>query len=307
MREKISVTQIATLTGHKGAIFALEKAVEAPCFFSGDGNGWIAKWDLTDTSTAKVIAQVPSNIFALCLLEKVQLLAVGSMQGVLYFIDLQNNKVIPPTLKLGNAIFSIKQRGDYLYIGTGEGTLVIFHIPSLKVSKQVNISTKSIRQITLHPTQPIATLACSDHKIYVVDLVNYKVRQHLIHHQNSVFSTCFTKDGQYLWSGSRDAHLARWELGKQYELITTAPAHLFTINSLVQSPNQQWVATGSRDRTIKIWSAKHGNLLKVIDNTKSNIQGHQNSVNILHWSTHQQYLLSGSDDRTIMVWKITQQ
>ena len=64
----------------------------------------------------------------------------------------------------------------------------------------------------------------------------------------------------------------------------------------------KFFATGSRDKTIKIWNADNFELLLRIDNAKN--KGHTQSVNKLLWSDFNNYLVSTGDDKAIMVWKI---
>ena len=82
----------------------------------------------------------------------------------------------------------------------------------------------------------------------------------------------------------------------------TIPAHMFTINDIVFSPDGKLMATAGRDKHIKIWDAEAFNLLKVIDREK--FGGHINSVNKLFWSNWNNYLISCGDDKAVMVWEI---
>jgi len=124
-------------------------------------------------------------------------------------------------------------------------------------------------------------------------------------HQNSVFSLCFSPDGRFLLSGSRDAHLKIWDVAQAYQAQQDIVAHLFAINHIVFSPDQRWFATCSMDKSIKVWDAASFRLLKVIDRARH--AGHGTSVNKLMWSSFDNLLLSGSDDKRISVWSIKNQ
>ncbi len=301
----MNIHNITTLTGHKGGIYALEQAANNQYFYSADGAGWVVKWDITKPDKAHLIAKVPSNIFALCLIKDQHLLAVGSLQGILYFIDLKKNEVLTPPLQFPKTIYALHQWKNYLLIGTGDGKIAVLNLQNRTIKKTLTIATNSIRQIKIHPHENIAAIASSDNNVYLLDLEKMKVHSSLVYHKNSVFCLQFLKNGQKLFAGSRDAHLSIWEKNNtDYLLQHTIPAHLFTINDLSISPNQKWLVTASRDKSLKIWEVKSLKLLKVIDPLKPNSNAHKHSVNTLLWTSFNDYIISGSDDKTIKIWKI---
>lgn len=312
--KNVSIQNIGTLTGHKGAVFALAPGLTPHTFFSGDGNGWVVKWDMTKRNQGELIAKVPSNIFALCLIKEKGLLVVGAMQGILYFIDLAEKKVIPPTLQFSTSIFDVKVHQHHLYIADGTGVLSLFDLHHFKLKQSFTVTNERIRSISIVPDQQQIVLGCSNHQTYLLDISTHNTKSILKHHTNSVFATHFVEKGPYLVTGGRDASMAIWEYPakdgttKQVaipQLIQSIPAHLFTVNSIAQSPDGQWLATGSRDKSIKIWDIERGfTLRKVIDFTKPHLQAHKHSVNHLLWLPHQQTLVSGSDDRTVKLWRV---
>jgi len=83
----------------------------------------------------------------------------------------------------------------------------------------------------------------------------------------------------------------------------TVAAHMFAINSLSISPKHDFFATGSMDKSIKVWDLETFRLLKVID--KSRHAGHTTSVNKVLWTNYNNQLLSCSDDKKISIWDLS--
>ena len=297
---KILVKRIAKLSGHKSAIFTIEKSKEQSCFFSAGGDGMVAHWDVTKPDEGKLIARVPSNIFALKYLEKRNLLALGSLQGILYFIDLENNKVIEPPIKLEKAIYDFEVIEDKLLVAGGGGKLSVVDIESNQVTAQYTLSTENLRSVSFDENLGAIVVGASDNTAYLLNQ-NFQLTQLLEQHYSSIFTTKLLRN-KTLLTGSRDAHLAAWSYNGHWENEHYIPAHNYTINDIVEHPTLSIFATASRDKTIKIWDADTLTLLKVINKQKQD--GHLNSVNKLLWLPHKNWLVSASDDHTIMVWEI---
>ena len=57
------------------------------------------------------------------------------------------------------------------------------------------------------------------------------------------------------------------------------------------------LASGSRDRTIKLWNVESRTEV-------ATLKGHSNSVNSVAFNSEGTLLASGSDDRTIKLWNV---
>lgn len=69
------------------------------------------------------------------------------------------------------------------------------------------------------------------------------------------------------------------------------------ITGITSTTPGQFVATGGRDKMIKIWDSTSGQCIKTLT-------GHDNWIRGLCWSPDGQYLLSCSDDKTIKIWDL---
>src|SRR5882757_5176586 len=103
---------------------------------------------------------------------------------------------------------------------------------------------------------------------------------------SAIFSTKFTKG-------------IRMQTGKL--LSWPAPAlqwtgHTGSIYCMSYSPNGTHIATGSSDRTIRIWDAETG---VAVGNP---LEGHPAYVLSVAYSPNGQHIISGSEDRTIRIW-----
>ncbi|KAF9536575.1 hypothetical protein EC957_010423, partial [Mortierella hygrophila] len=73
--------------------------------------------------------------------------------------------------------------------------------------------------------------------------------------------------------------------------------HTQQVTAVAFSADSHWIATGSRDLTVRLWDARSGILDRVLE-------GHTLAVNCLVFSPNSHEILSGSLDGTIRAWDL---
>ena len=299
---KIKITKLATLTGHKDCIYTLEKADKDNVFFSGDGDGMVVAWDFKNPDTGKLIAKTDASVYALHYMPGLNYLIVGENFAGLHIIDLKENKEIKFIRITSAAIFDIKVFENVIFVATGDGEVILVNKNDFSLLNKIKLSEKSARAIAICQQKEEFAVGYSDNHIRIFDLKDHTLKQTISAHDNSVFTIVYSPDGKYLLSGGRDAHIKVWDVPGNYKLFNDIVAHMYTINHITYRPDGKYFLTSSMDKSIKVWDADKFKLLKVID--KSRHAGHGTSVNKLYWSKHKEQVASCSDDKTISIWKI---
>jgi len=82
-----------------------------------------------------------------------------------------------------------------------------------------------------------------------------------------------------------------------WKLFRVISGHLGWVRCVAVEPGNQWFATGSADRVIKIWDLASGKL-------KLSLTGHISSVRGLAVSSRQPYLFSCGEDKQVKCWDL---
>ena len=297
----LSIQQINRAKLHNGSIYTVVKGEDENTFLSGGSEGIVIKWNVLKQDQAMAIARVEGQIFSLLYLPGKNHLMMGTMAGNLHVIDLNLKKEIHNIQYHEQSIFDLKLHGDEIFATSKDGTFSVWSTIDYGLKRIVSLSDLSLRSIDFHPQKKEAAIGGSDNKVYIVDLTSWKTITILEGPDNSVFSVQYLMDGRQLLAGSRNAQLYLYDTEDQ-RLLKQIKAHLYTINHIQLIVENNFFATASRDKTIRIWNASTFELVKSLDHEK--YDGHVNSVNKLLWLPSHHYLISGSDDRSIITWKI---
>ncbi|XP_013390032.1 transducin beta-like protein 3 isoform X3 [Lingula anatina] len=126
-------------------------------------------------------------------------------------------------------------------------------------------------------------------------------------HTHAVGAVAFSRLApSFIVSGSQDCTIKLWSVPDNHcgNSVTnlhanmTEKAHEKDINSITVSPNDKLLATGSQDRTAKVWNASSLSLLGVC-------RGHRRGIWCVQFSPVDQCLATSSSDGTIKIWSLS--
>ncbi len=92
-------------------------------------------------------------------------------------------------------------------------------------------------------------------------------------HEGSVEALAISPDGTFLVSGGADKTVRVWDLATLGDPALSPgdvlarlqlQGHTGLINSVAISPDGRWIASGSADRTIRLWQADNGQLIRTL-------------------------------------------
>ncbi|PHI21646.1 hypothetical protein CEQ90_02210 [Lewinellaceae bacterium SD302] len=301
------LTRTAERKGHNGSIYQLIRADDG--FYSVAGDGWLVHWPQNDPELGKMVAKVEGGqLYSMQAIAEKNLLLAGDINGGLHWLYPEDQEKNQHRALHKKGIYTIHSDGrGRVFCGGGDGVLSKWSLESGRAIESLPLAAAAVRSLCYFEAKNILYAGVSDHHVYAIDPIKMQVIHHWKAHDNSVFSLVLRKesDGSHsLTSAGRDARIKRWQLGPDglsVDVLKNIPAHNATINELAYSPDGKYLATASRDKTIRLWEADSLKLLKSVEPIRD--RGHVNSVNSILWLDERCFVTAG-DDRRILEWTL---
>jgi WD repeat-containing protein 61 len=297
----VNITKANTLLGHNGPIYTIIPGLLPHTLISGGSDGLAVEWNLETIGPGAVIAKVQGVIYSIAVLGT-QYMAIGTDKGGIHIIDLNLKREVKYLLNHANGVFDIAYlpKHNQFVALSGDGSFSVWDAQTFTCLATIKLCDAKLRSISINAAETQMAIACGDNTIRIFSTDTLTEIHQLANHTLSVNAVKYHPNGQWLLSGSRDAHLNVYDIEDDYALLHSIPAHNFAIYSITFNIDNTLFATASRDKTAKVWNANTLEVLQRIDKEKHS--GHINSVNKALWLNN--YLITCSDDRAIILWQV---
>jgi len=301
LSQPISVTHAGNLSGHRGAVYCMTPWAQNNVFYTSGGDGWIVAWPATgEVADGHLIAETGTKIFAMDIHPENIFLVAGDINGHMYWIDLHEKEITGRVVWHTKSVFALAFTPYGLLSAAGDGILCLWDGAMRRPMMSVQLSAQGLRSMAFDAKSGRVYVGSSDQHIYIWNVAAWSLEETIRHaHTNSVFSLLVTEEGRLL-SGGRDAQLGIWDTSS-LENIQKLPAHWYTINKIISMGGTPFVATASRDKTIRIWLRETLQPLVTLNAIQG---GHVHSVNSLLWLQDKRVLVSSGDDKIIRLWSV---
>ncbi len=163
-----------------------------------------------------------------------------------------------------------------------------------------NEHTDTATQVVAHPNKKLIVSGGRDRQLIVWSMPEGKVLRRW-KAPSSINGMAISED--YLATAGADDIVTLWNLE------TGAPQHTFrghtdTVTSLAISPDQQWLASASYDRSVRLWHLDQKGKRGGRQTRELRLAGHDDHVLALSFHPHLPLLASGGADHTVRIWDL---
>lgn len=290
---KLTLFHQSDFTGHKQSVYCVISDGEQG-FFTAGSDGFIVRWANPNENEGVVFARVPEAVFSLFYDKGNDRVLAGGQYGNVYI--LQKNQS-PRIVKIHDgSVFWVGFGPTHYMSCSAKGDVVIWDSQG-KIKKSVKLSVQPLRwglKVDDH-----WWFTGSEGRIWELN-ANLETRASHNLGAHSWFKIAQIQD--WVFGVGRDAKLHRWNRLFLDENIQDA--HWYSVHALSISPNGKIIATGSMDKSIRLWNV---NSLQALGSIYSDQEhGHKSSVNDILW-LDDSTLISVSDDASVRCWKLLSQ
>ncbi|KTW30147.1 hypothetical protein T552_00625 [Pneumocystis carinii B80] len=312
---------LSTLDGHLSLICGLDFSYDEKILVSGSRDTILNFWDLNIFKLKKSVSLyetiesvefLPKGL----LIDNSQLIVTGGNKNIIHFLDyisgLEVNKICVSELEditICKIVYN-SERNILLSI-LSDHSLIIHSLSSLQflvLRKIAGYHDEIIDCTYIGNDDSHIAIASNSPIISIINCVNLDFN-FLNGHKDIVICLVASKNGQWLASGSKDNEARLWKFDAEFNSFVNVAiftGHTDSIGSIAFSSIKKgtmpdFLLTGSRDQTIKLW-----NILNLKDSIRSvyTRKAHEKDINALDISYDNKIFVSASQDKTCKVWDL---
>jgi WD40 repeat protein/tRNA A-37 threonylcarbamoyl transferase component Bud32 len=299
---------VNTLTGHSKQVYAIAISPNGQTLVSGSVDNTIKLWEMPNGKALRTLTGHSQKIRSVAISPDGEKIASGSWDKTIKLWNLSTGQVVHTLKGHSDGILSVafSPDGQILASSSADKTVKLWDLRTGKLLRTLPGHSSWVYSVAISPDGQTLAAGSDDRTIKLWHLPTGNLITTLSDPSgNVVRSVAFSPDGKTFVSGSFNT-INLWNLGNLLTACTdshkclarqTLSGDLGIVESVAISPDGQTLASGSKDKTIKLWHLQTGKL-------KNTISQLPDKVDSLAFSPDGKTLVTGgSEDGAIEIWR----
>jgi WD40 repeat protein len=300
---------IRTLTGHTEGVNGVAFSPDGKLLVSGGRDNRIMLWDVQTGELKRTFEGHENLVAGVVFSRDAKSLFSNSRDLTIRVWDVASGREVKKFKRFTDgpsSHLSLSSDDSLIAISDKYGTVEIWDSKDGAILRQFKYNSNYIPPVAFSPDGE--TVATSGGNL-IFGPVFWEVRtqrhwKSLFQHRVMICSIAWSPDARRIATGAKDGSMLIWDMTKAVTImgfLSIGPllqlkGHGNAVFSVEFSPDGSLLASGSVDKTIKVWSASTGQLLRTME--------HPDFVYDATFSPDGRILASASMDKKIRLWRI---
>ena len=242
-----------TLTGHTASVRSVSLSPDGQTLASGSSDNTIKLWNVQTGEVRQTLEGHSEPVWSVAFDRTGQLLISGSGDNTIKLWNVQTGQLRQTLEGHSGPVYSValSPNGQTIASGSGDRTIKLWNAQTGALRYTLEEHGDAVRSVAFSPDGQQFASASWDNTVKIWKVQTGELVHTLQGHRDRVVAVTFLADGQ-IASASLDRTLKIWD-AQTGQLRQTLFGHLDWVVAVAASASDNWLASGSKDKTIRLW------------------------------------------------------